>query len=199
MLADAGAADCVMAPSADMFELGVDVQVLGRGTMFAGRARQLYELYRAYDGIEAIPAKQRETLEERVFQRPLADVWADTVRYFSERDPDQIERARDSPKRRMALVFRWYLGLSSGWSIAGEASRAADYQIWCGPAMGSFNRWARGSYLAPLENRHVADIATQLMSGAAFTARVNQLRAAGARLPAGCATYRPVPPADRAE
>jgi PfaD family protein len=193
MLTAAGAADCVMAPSADMFELGVDVQVLGRGTMFASRAKRLYELYRAYDSLEAIPADQRQTLEDKVFQRRLADVWSDTVRFFRERDPDQIERAQDSPKRRMALVFRWYLGLSSGWSIAGEGSRAADYQIWCGPAMGAFNRWVRGSYLAPLENRHVADIAGQLMRGAAFTARVNQLRAAGARLPVECGTYRPAP------
>jgi PfaD family protein len=196
MLAAAGVADCVMAPSADMFELGVDVQVLGRGTMFANRARRLYEVYRSYEGIEAIPAAERAALEEKIFQRSLDDVWNDTVRYFGERDPDQIERARDLPKRRMALVFRWYLGLSSGWSVAGDPQRAADYQIWCGPAMGAFNRWVRGTYLAPVENRHVADIAIQMMRGAAFSARVNQLRGAGARLPAGCATYRPVPPAD---
>ena len=44
-----------MAPSADMFEMGVDVQVLKRGTMFAGRAKRLYELYRAHESIESIP------------------------------------------------------------------------------------------------------------------------------------------------
>ena len=52
----------------------------------------------------------------------------------------------------MALVFRWYLGLSSRWANAGEAGRQLDYQVWCGPAMGAFNEWAKGSFLeAPRE------------------------------------------------
>ena len=46
MLAQAEQADVIMAPAADMFEMGVKVQVLKRGTMFAMRAAKLYELYR---------------------------------------------------------------------------------------------------------------------------------------------------------
>ena len=34
MLAEAGQADITMAPAADMFEMGVEVQVLKRGTTF---------------------------------------------------------------------------------------------------------------------------------------------------------------------
>src|SRR5690606_4321607 len=49
MLAEAGQADVIMAPAADMFEMGVKLQVLKRGTMFAMRARKLYELYRAHE------------------------------------------------------------------------------------------------------------------------------------------------------
>jgi trans-AT polyketide synthase/acyltransferase/oxidoreductase domain-containing protein len=193
MLASAGASDCGMAPSADMFELGVDVQVLLRGTMFAARARRLYETYRAYPGIEAIPAAERTELERRIFARPLDDVWSDTVEYFSARDPQQIDRARDDPKRRMALVFRWYLGLSSGWSTSGHPDRGGDYQVWCGPAMGAFNDWVAGTYLAALENRKVVDIARNLVRGAAFAGRVSQLGFSGVRLPARCRTYLPEP------
>ena len=40
MLAKAGLADVVMAPAADMFELGVEVQVLKRGSMFGVRAKK---------------------------------------------------------------------------------------------------------------------------------------------------------------
>jgi NAD(P)H-dependent flavin oxidoreductase YrpB (nitropropane dioxygenase family) len=47
MLAQAEQADVIMAPAADMFEMGVKLQVLKRGTMFAMRAAKLYELYRA--------------------------------------------------------------------------------------------------------------------------------------------------------
>jgi trans-AT polyketide synthase/acyltransferase/oxidoreductase domain-containing protein len=198
MLAAAGTADCGMAPSADMFEMGVDVQVLRRGTMFASRARRLYEIYRDHPGIEAIPAADREELERRIFQRPLTDVWADTVQFFTARDPAQIERASQDPKRRMALIFRWYLGLSSGWSIRGDLARVTDYQVWCGPSMGSFNEWVAGTYLAPLGNRQVAGIARNMMTGAAFSARVSQLAFSGVSLPPDCRTYLPVPgPQDR--
>ncbi len=49
MLAEAEQADVIMAPSADMFELGVKVQVLKRGTMFALRASKLLDI-----GLETI-------------------------------------------------------------------------------------------------------------------------------------------------
>ena len=199
LLASAGVADCDMAPSADMFEMGVEVQVLKRGTMFATKAKRLYDVYRGHDGIDSIPAAERAGLEERIFQRPLDEVWQDCVRFFQERDPDQIRRADNDPKRRMALVFRWYLGLSSGWSISGAENRTADYQVWCGPAMGAFNSWVTGTHLAAVENRYAAELATHLMRGAAFTARVAQLRFAGARLPARCATYAPAPLSDGRE
>lgn len=45
MLAKAGVADVMMAPASDMFEMGVNLQVLKRGTMFGPRGRKLYEWY----------------------------------------------------------------------------------------------------------------------------------------------------------
>lgn len=190
MLALAGIADCEMAPASDMFEMGVELQVLKRGCFFPMRAKQLYQLYIAHRGIEDLPTEVRHHLEEKTFKRPLDDVWQDTVHYFEERDPTQIERARDNPKRKMALIFRWYLGMSSRWATAGEPDRRTDYQIWCGPAMGSFNDWVRGTVLEPLENRHVDVIADQLMIGAAFMNRVAQLRIAGVQLPPQAARYQ---------
>jgi hypothetical protein len=80
-------------------------------------------------------------------------------------DTVQAERAARDPKHRMALVFRWYLGLSSRWANAGEPSRRVDYQVWCGPAMGAFNEWTRGSYLQDWRNRRVADVARNLLWG----------------------------------
>lgn len=191
LLAEAGIADCVMAPAADMFELGVELQVLKKGTLFAMRAKQLYELYRTCDALEALPESERNRLERTVFQRSLEDVWGDVVDYFRQRDPGQVERAQNDPKRRMALVFRWYLGMASRWAAVGEAGREADYQIWCGPAMGSFNDWVAGTYLADPSNRRVSDVNAHLLRGAAFATRVHQLRLAGARIPAACSQYRP--------
>lgn len=193
LLGRAGATDVEMAPASDMFEIGAQVQVLKAGTMFAARAKRLYELYQAHDGLDALPAADRGWVEEKVLRRPVTDVWQDTVDYFRRRDPAQIERAEGNPKRKMALVFRWYLGLSSSWSITAAADRVIDYQIWCGPSLGAFNGWARGSYLEPVANRSVVDVAAQLMHGAAFASRAAALRFGGVRLPASCSTYRPEP------
>ena len=55
LLAQADLADVVMAPAADMFEYGIKVQVLRRGTMFANRAAALYEAYHRYAGLESDP------------------------------------------------------------------------------------------------------------------------------------------------
>src|SRR5437764_2476342 len=75
MLAQAEQADCTMAPAADMFEMGVKVQVLKRGTMFPMRAAKLYEIYRSRSGLEEIPATERATLEKTIFRLPLEEVW----------------------------------------------------------------------------------------------------------------------------
>ena len=41
--------------------------------------------------------------------------------------PHHVEaRAARDAKHRMALAFRWYLGLSSRWANAGEPSRRVD-------------------------------------------------------------------------
>ena len=191
LLAQADFADVVMAPAADMFELGVRVQVLKRGTMFGMRAQRLYEVYRAYDSVEAIPAEERAKLEAQLFRQSLDEVWADTRRFFLERDPRQVARAEESPKRKLALICRWYLGQSSRWSNAGEPSRELDYQIWCGPAMGAFNDWARGSFLEEPANRRVVDVARNLMTGAAYLARLQQLATQGVSLPSGLRSFKP--------
>ena len=191
LLAQAGMADVIMAPAADMFEMGVKVQVLRRGTMFGPRALKLYELYSRYGSIEEIPADEREKLEKTVFKRELNAIWADTVAFFTERDPRQIERANADPRQKMALIFRWYLGLSSRWSNAGEKGRELDYQIWCGPSMGAFNDWVRGTYLEQAENRSVTDVANHLLTGAAYLTRLRQLTAFGIKTAPGLEHYTP--------
>ena len=98
-----------------------------------------------YASLEAIPPTLRARLEQDVLRASLRRrSGADARRSGSDRDPAEIERAERDPKHKMALVFRWYLGMSSRWAIDGDADRRADYQIWCGPAMGAFNAWVAG-------------------------------------------------------
>ena len=175
MLAEARQADVTMAPAADMFEMGVKVQVLKRGTMFPLRAAKLYDLYCRYDRLENIPEIQRKILEKDFFHCSLKDEWENTKNFFAKNDPNQIIRAENDPKHKMALVFRSYLGRSSNWAITGDLSRKIDYQIWCGPAIGAFNEWVKGSFLEKHENREVVTIAMNLLFGAAVLTRANWL------------------------
>ncbi len=194
LLAQAEMPDVAMAPAADMFEMGVRVQVLKRGTLFAMRASKLYELYSRYNAWEEVPLEERTRLETSIFKRTFDEIWAETVKFFTERDSRMIERAEKDDHQKMALVFRWYLGLSSRWSNRGEPGREMDYQIWCGPSMGSFNDWTRGSYLSEPANRHVADAALQILTGAAYLARLRSLALQGVHLDASLDQYHPTQP-----
>ncbi|MGD8448443.1 MAG: PfaD family polyunsaturated fatty acid/polyketide biosynthesis protein [Desulfobacterales bacterium] len=193
MLAEADQADVTMAPAADMFEMGVKVQVLKRGTMFPLRAAKLYDLYCNYDRFENIPEKQRAVLERDFFRKSFQEEWEQTKNYFAMHDPKQIERARKDPKHKMSLVFRSYLGQSSNWANSGDPSRKIDYQIWCGPAIGAFNQWVKGSFLEKPENRETVSVAMNLLCGASVATRANWLRNQGVVLPAGTGNFSPMP------
>ena len=192
MLAEADQADVAMAPAADMFEMGVKVQVLKRGTMFPLRAGKLYELYNRYNSYEEIPSDQRAILERDFFRGSFENEWEQTKKFFTRRDPRQIELAEKKPKHKMALVFRSYLGRSSNWANAGDQTRKIDYQIWCGPSIGAFNHWVKGSFLEKWENRRTVTVAMNLMIGAAVATRVNWLRQQGISLPAGVERFYPL-------
>lgn len=193
LLAQAGMADVMMAPAADMFEMGVKLQVLKRGTMFGQRATKLWELYRDHASLEEIPAAARQKLEREVFAMTIDEVWSTTRDYFTTRAPEEIAKAERDPKHKMALVFRWYLGRSSRWAIEGDPKRKLDYQIWCGPAMGAFNDWVKGSFLEPPEARTAPQIAKNLLEGAAVITRAQQLRTYGVPVPTEAFHFVPRP------
>ena len=194
LLAEAQMHDVMMAPAADMFEMGVKLQVLKRGTMFALRSQKLYELYKTYNSITEIPTSERTKIEQQIFRMSLDEVWQHTVSYLSQRNPQKLAKANSNPKLKMALIFRWYLGLSSRWSNTGEAGREIDYQIWCGPAMGAFNNWVKGTYLEPIENRHVVDVTYHILTGAAYLYRIQSLKLQGLDLSDRFIQYKPLHP-----
>ncbi|WP_215796471.1 PfaD family polyunsaturated fatty acid/polyketide biosynthesis protein [Paludibacterium paludis] len=184
--------DVAMAPSADMFELGAKVQVLKAGSMYAVRAQKLYTLYKQYERLEDIPEAEIRNLENALFKRPIDTVWAETEAFFTSRgNLAPLEAARSNPRKKMALLFQWYLGQSSRWAIAGDTERAVDFQVWCGPAMGAANEWLRGSALEAVSERRAGVIAVELMRGAAYLARVQFLRHLGVAVPESWLRYRP--------
>ncbi len=199
MLAEVEQADVRMAPAADMFEMGVKLQVLTRGSMFAMRAQKLYEVYTSHASLEAIPAKLSAVLEKTIFRATLAETWASTRAFWLDRDAGQVERAEADPKHKMALVFRSYLGQSSRWANAGVPDRKVDYQVWCGAAMGSFNEWTRGTWLENWENRRVVTLAHNILRGAAVLTRATALRHQGVAVDPNCLDLTPREPAELEE
>lgn len=193
MLCQAEQADVAMAPAADMFEIGARVQVLKRGTMFPVRAEKLYKFYKSHNSFDEIDERSKNEIQEKFLQTGFEDAWNSTKDFFHKTGNNkEIERAQKDPKYKMALVFRSYLGLSSKWSIQGDPKRKMDYQIWCGPAIGAFNQWVKGSFLETHENRKTAEIALNILFGAAVCTRASILRTQGIELPMDAGLCRPM-------
>jgi trans-AT polyketide synthase/acyltransferase/oxidoreductase domain-containing protein len=166
LLAAVDVSDTAYAPAGDLFELGARVQVVRRQTLFAARANKLYQLYRQYDSLEAVPEDVRRTLEERYYRRTLDQAWQDVVVRYANR-PEVLRSATENPRVRMALVFRSFFSRTTVAAMSGDPADTVNYQIHCGPAMGAFNRHVAGTALQDWRQRHVDEVNRLLMDGAA--------------------------------
>ncbi|MCQ8769824.1 ACP S-malonyltransferase [Streptomyces telluris] len=161
LLQDADVHDTAFAPYGDLFELGGRARVLRKGVLFHARAGKLHDLWRNYDAWEAVPAAVRSKVERDYLGASFDEVWARLGR--------TAEHGLD-PKRRMALVFRWYCAQASTWAIDGTPGRVADYQVPCGPALGACNQWLARTPLQAWRDRHADELADRLMTEAAAVA-----------------------------
>lgn len=191
MLAEASQTDVARAPAADMFEMGVTVQVLKKGTRFAERAARLYDLYRRHNSMDELDPKDREWLETVIFRKSIETVWSETQEFFRLRDPSILAKADADPKRKMALLFRWYLGLSSHWANRGVPDRKEDYQIWCGPGIGAFNSWTRGTFMEAPERRGAALVSRNILAMAGVLIRQRVWQSQGVSWPLRQEDLRP--------
>jgi len=126
-----------------------------------------------------------------VLGEPFEAAWSETKSYIQRVNPAEARKAETDGNKRLALVARRYLFQGAQWAREGEPKRTADYQIWCGPAMGAFNEWVAGTALEPVENRTVRQIALNLLEGAARITRAAQLRSFGIAVPAQYFSYTP--------
>ena len=190
LLAEAGPADVAMTPAADMFEQGVEVQVLKRGTFFPMRGQRMRAIYKSRAGFADCTPDEQKFIETALGES-FSAAWEKTRTFLAGTNPDELQKAENDPKRQLALVFRRYLFFGAQWAREGDASRLRDFQIWCGPAMGAFNEWVKGTPLEPLEARTVRQIAWNLLDGAARITRLQAMRASGMRVPPSAFDYRP--------
>jgi PfaD family protein len=193
LLATAGLADFAMTAAADMFEQGVKVQVLKRGTQMAQHGNRLYALWRRHGDFDAIPAEERSEVEQTILGESFASAWSACRDYLvAQNKLEALNRCESDPAARFARVCKRYLAATARWPLAGgDSTRRTHYQLWCGPALGAFNDWSRGSFLAVPAARTVAQVALNFLEGAAVVARAQQLRALGVPVPT--AAFSPVP------
>ncbi len=193
LLCSAEQADVAMAPAADMFEIGARVQVLKRGTLFPVRAEKLYRFYQACNSFDEIDDKSKQEIQEKFLKSSFEDAWLSTKDFFQRTgNTKEIEKAQKDPRHKMALVFRSYLGQSSKWAIQGVVERKMDYQIWCGPAIGAFNQWVKGTFLESHTERTAALVAVNILFGACVSIRISMLRFQGVDLPHGLVNFKPL-------
>ncbi|MFB1482191.1 ACP S-malonyltransferase [Corallococcus sp. RDP092CA] len=159
--------DVTCAPAGDMFELGAKIQVVRKGLFFPARANRLYALYQHHPSLEALDVETRKQLQEKVFRRGFDEVWEETRQHYLRVEPEVVALAERNPRKKMALVFRWYFVHTSRLALRGSREQRTDYQVHCGPAMGAFNQWVRGTPLSSWRNRHVDEVGVKLMEATA--------------------------------
>ena len=158
--------DTAHAPSGNMFEPGGRIQVLRRGVFFPARASLLLDTFKQYDGLEDIAPEKAQHLQKKILQKPFGEIFEEVKHHYKD-SPEVIERAERQPKFKMALVFKWYFVKSAEAAIQGLDTHRVDFQVPCGPALGAFNQWVKGSSLESWHNRHVDILAGKLMEGTA--------------------------------
>jgi len=159
--------DTEYAPAGDLFELGGRAQVLKKGVAFPARANRLYDIWRHHGSWDEVDAAVREKIEKDYFGRSFERAYEESVAYYAGKSPQEIEKAERDKRHKMALVFRWYFDHAARLSLAGAKGQRANYQVRCGPALGAFNQWVKGTRLEPWRRRHVDIIADRIMEGAA--------------------------------
>jgi trans-AT polyketide synthase/acyltransferase/oxidoreductase domain-containing protein len=160
MLQQMNVQDTDYAPAGDMFEMGAKVQVLKKGVFFPARANKLYDLYRQHNSLDEIDEKTKKQIQEKYFKRSFEEIYKDAKSYYP---PAEIEKAERNPKQKMAFVFRWYFGHCTRIALNGTPGHEVDYLINCGPALGAFNQWVKGTSLESWKKRKVDEIGMKLM------------------------------------
>lgn len=156
--------DMAYVPSLELFELGGKAQVLKKGLFFSARANKLYELYRNTGSIAQLDSKTKSQLEDKYFGQPMTDVLEICKRGMSAEERAAVQ---GDSKQQLAAVFKWYIARGKASAIAGESGNKVNYSIMCGPAMGAFNQWVKGTQLEAWRHRRAGEIAIKMMNGAA--------------------------------
>jgi trans-AT polyketide synthase/acyltransferase/oxidoreductase domain-containing protein len=164
MLESADVHDTAYAPAGDLFEFGSRARVLKKGVFFPARAEKLFNLYVSHESIEEIPASLRVQIEQPYFGQSFDSLWSEIHQDLARTNQTELVKAEQSPKVRLALVFRRYFDLCTRFALDGSAEQRVNYQVPCSPAMGACNRWLQDGPYSSWRDRHAETIAEMIMT-----------------------------------
>ncbi|WP_160138425.1 ACP S-malonyltransferase [Chryseobacterium sp. c4a] len=164
MIEKIGIHDMAYAPSTYLFELGSKVQVLKKGVFFPARANKLFELYKQCNSLDDLDIQLRKELENKYFKKSIEEVIYECERKCNS---EELQKIADHPKFKMAMVFKWYLEQATQAALSDNVSNKINYQVYCGPSLGAFNEWVKGTELEKWNNRNVDNIGIRILEAAA--------------------------------
>ncbi|QOQ56389.1 ACP S-malonyltransferase [Bacillus amyloliquefaciens] len=160
MLSETGICDTAYAPSDTLFEFGTKVQVLKKGTLFPVRANKLFQIYQQYESLSEIDEKTKVQLENYYFNKSFHEIYENII----DKQPNLAKKAEHNQKYKMLLIFKWYLQNGCLLALEGQEKQKVNFQVHCGPSLGAFNHWVKGTDLESWRNRHVDDIGEKMMN-----------------------------------
>lgn len=160
MLSETEICDTAYAPSETLFEFGTKVQVLKKGTLFPVRANKLFQIYQQYESLSEIDEETKIQLENVYFNKTFDEIYESII----EKQPNLAQKAERNQKYKMLLLFKWYLQRGCLLALEEEEEQKVNFQVHCGPSLGAFNHWVKGTELESWRNRHVDDIGEKMMN-----------------------------------
>lgn len=150
-----------------LFEMGAKMQVVKKGVFITSRANRLHDVYKMYNSFDEVDDETRSIIEEKYLKARFHEIYESEIKAKKLPGADEeIAQAEEDPKHKMALVFRWYMERAMMSALEGNEAEKVNYLVPCGPALGAFNRWVKGTELEDWRRRHVDEIAERLMSHA---------------------------------
>jgi trans-AT polyketide synthase/acyltransferase/oxidoreductase domain-containing protein len=174
--------DFTMVSMPEYFGTAARVPIFKFGSVFAIRATRMDQIYRRVSESGYLSSDDREFLLKQWPDQKLKDELSRIATNGDEILPETNQSSK--LKEIISASFLRFLQDSLELLKAVVPGREKEYQIRCSADTGVFNEWRKGGNLGQAANITVTQIAHALLSGAALSRRILQLKEKGIPLPA---------------
>ncbi len=146
MLREASMADVAMAPSADMFEFGVKVQVLRKGSLYSQKAARLFEPLSKLPGDRRNPVGRPSERLSVKFSGAVWRMWKPRFHDFFDEESGGVAARRGRRASQDGFDFSMVPGdVQTGGQSPASRTGASTTRFGSEPAIGAFNEWVSGT------------------------------------------------------